>query len=537
MKNSKNYEGIILSIVMCFMLFVYAPLELFFMNQDEFFFDVYILLPVLLVLFGLILIPCMIVFALLKRKSEKAYTISLSLFFIMFICSYIQGNFLVKNLPILDGAWVEWNEYPMERLKCIGVWCIVSLIVWGAYRKLKVNTLKKGICLCSTCMGLMLLITIITLGVSEGHFEKKVILNTTTKDLFTMSSDQNFVILVLDAVDAKSLAEVIESNPKYSDIFDDFTAFNNTVGATPSTRESIPYLLSGIWYENQILFENYEKQAYNQSPLLKTLESEGYRMGLYEEELMLNDEGKERFNNIVICERGVNSYITFARWQIQMVGFKYAPFDLKRFCFVNPAAFNTLKLSPNEEEQFLASNIMFYERTKDEQISLTTDKCFKFIHLEGGHVPFQYNEAVERIDNGTYEDNLKACLTITNAYLNMLRNCGVYDNSVIIVMADHGYRNSMRANPILYVKGIDEQHEFSISDAPISYEDLQDAYIRLLQGSGSNETFPYQEGDVRERRFLCDIDGGDIVEYVQKGHATNMETMEETGNVYRLKEK
>ena len=87
-----------------------------------------------------------------------------------------------------------------------------------------------------------------------------------------------------------------------------------------------------------------------------------------------------------------------------------------------------------------------------------------------------------------------------------------------------------------YVKGIEEQHEFSISDAPISYEDLQDAYIRLLQGSGSNETFPYQEGDVRERRFLCDIDGGDIVEYVQKGHATNMETMEETGNVYRLKE-
>lgn len=39
-------EGSIwLSIVTCFMLFLYAPLELLFMNQDEFWWDAYLIFP------------------------------------------------------------------------------------------------------------------------------------------------------------------------------------------------------------------------------------------------------------------------------------------------------------------------------------------------------------------------------------------------------------------------------------------------------------------------------------------------------------
>ena len=218
-----------------------------------------------------------------------------------------------------------------------------------------------------------------------------------------------------------------------------------------------------------------------------------------------------------------------------MAGFKYAPFDLKRICFVNPAAFNTLKLSPNGEEQFTENNAVFYGKITDEEIELTQDKCFRFIHIEGGHVPFQYDEDVNIIEDGTYEDNLKACLTITGAYLDKLRESGVYDNSAIIVMADHGYENSMRSNPILYVKGVGEKHELVVSDAPISYEDLQGAYAKLLQGAQKDAVFPYREGDVRERRFIWHSQADFMEEYVQKGHATDMDTLEKTGRTYCLK--
>ena len=115
----------------------------------------------------------------------------------------------------------------------------------------------------------------------------------------------------------------------------------------------------------------------------------------------------------------------------------------------------------------------------------------------------------------------------------------MYDNSAIIVMADHGYSNIIgdyheQQNPIFFVKGMEESHDFSVSEAPISYEDLQEAYVRLLNGDGSDHIFDWKEGDQRERRFLF-YEGGEedhMIEYMQPGHASDADAMYETGNVY-----
>ena len=61
-------------------------------------------------------------------------------------------------------------------------------------------------------------------------------------------------------------------------------------------------------------------------------------------------------------------------------------------------------------------------------------------------------------------------MTVTMAYLNKLREAGVYDNSVIIILSDHGYNiegeavkvaqknenETGRQHPILFVKGLNE---------------------------------------------------------------------------------
>ena len=44
------YAGIVVFLALCFMLFLYAPIELYAYNQDEFWFDLYDLLPVILLL-------------------------------------------------------------------------------------------------------------------------------------------------------------------------------------------------------------------------------------------------------------------------------------------------------------------------------------------------------------------------------------------------------------------------------------------------------------------------------------------------------
>lgn len=188
---------------------------------------------------------------------------------------------------------------------------------------------------------------------------------------------------------------------------------------------------------------------------------------------------------------------------------------------------------------FTMSNSDFYDRVLHEEISLTDQKCFRYIHINGGHAPFIYNENVEEIapEDGTYEDNIKASLTITREYLDKLKESGVYDNSAIIVMADHGYgwgNYFNQQNPIFFVKGVGEKHEFRISDAPVSYMDMQQVYERLMNGAGCEEIFDWKSGDQRERRYIFYEHSNEdhMIEYMQPGRADDADAMYETGNVY-----
>ena len=520
--------GCFLAVATCFMLFLYAPLELLFTNQEEFFFDMYILLPPIICNFLLFLILSIGLFLLVKKS--KFYYVILGAYFTAFICLYVQGNFFADWLPTINGDIISWSDYPLERVKSIVLWIVVIALVYFVFKKKGKNFFERLIQIISACMGLMLLVTIIILCISTGGYQKKQILSTATaKNILTMSEDKNFVILVLDAVDSSVLNEMIEANTEYKELFTDFTYYTNAMGGYPYTVHSIPLILTGEWFEKQSEFEEFSKQAYKESPLFKKLEDEGYRIGVYEADFALGTGEENRFDNILDCERRIKSWFTFCRLQIQLTGYRYAPFDLKRVCCVYTNAFNTLKVMPDDEELFDYDNLFFYEKLCNEEIEIVNQKCFRFIHVEGAHAPYKYDADLNIIETGDYESSMKASMKLTETYLDKLKKNGVYDNSCIIVMADHGHGSGFNDNPILFIKGFNEHHEMKKDDAPISYDDLQEAYARLMSGKMSDEVFDYHEGDYRERRFLFQDDDNNpleiMEEYVQKGHAGNWDTL------------
>lgn len=541
MQNIRFFRGggIWLSISTCFMLFLFAPLELLFTNQDEFWFDAYLLVPIMSVIFGAACIVSILVFELLRKWNETLYRIGLVLYFAAFICLYVQGNLLTGSLPLLDGKPIDWSLYKAEYIQSYILWIGVAVIVVVIYWKASPRFFEKMVKVVSICMTLMFCVTLLTLALTNHGFEKKPGLGVTTKNMFQMSEDANLVVLLLDAVDARNMNEIFEMNPEYQDIFTDFTYFSNMLGAYPATRHSIPYILSGKWYQNETEFREYEAEAYATSPLFATLEENGWRIGLYEAELLSNDDGKGRFENVLPSKRGISNKLMFIKWQIQLTGFKYAPYCLKPHTFVNLKDFNTTKIPPEGETMFTMSNSEFYQKVINEKITYTDQKCFRFIHINGGHAPFIYNERVEEIppEEGSYDDNIKASLTITRDYLDKLKEAGVYDNSAIIVMADHGYgwgNYFGQQNPIFFVKGINEQHAFTTSDAPVSYMDMQEAFVRLMDGAGSDQIFDWKSGDHRERRYIFYEHSEEdyMVEYMQPGRADDADAMYETGNIY-----
>ena len=541
--------GIVIAIAIAFLVFLYAPVDLYCSNISEFWFDFGILIRASLGLFLISAVILSLVYVCLWLIHPVLYRIGLTGGFLGLICTYIQGNFLVKNLPPLDGTSIQWEEYTVLRTEDFVLWGIGLIVVVLMYIFLKKDMLSKAVMYLSGGLTLMLLITAVSVVFTSGALQEKVHYQYGADKEFVMSEDQNFVILLLDTVDSRTVTELLADHPEYNEIFRDFTYFENTVGAYSCTERAVPYILSGEWYENDEPFDDYMKRMYQVSPLFNTLQERGYNMELYDSELYMDDDVAAMFSNIHRVDLKLSSYTGFAKPLLKLIGFRYAPFELKKKCTFKTAAFAELITVENISEKLSSSELDHIFKGQLDTAGITTEdssKKFKFIHLNGAHVPYIYDKEMNIINewDGTYEQSTQATLFGAMDYVEQLRESGAYDNTTIIVMSDHGFNGNLAQNgdatwmrqcAMLLVKGRNEHHDtMQISQAPISFEDLQEAYVRLLDGEQSDSVFDWKEGDLRERRFLrySFLDDSHMQEYMQTGYASDMDTMILTGREY-----
>lgn len=534
--------GIFLSLAASFLLCMFAPMELYSTNVHEFTFDIRLLFPVVIKMFLIGFLASALIMTLLYLINERLYNIGLVVYFIAFVVIYIQGTYMAGSIPVLDGTPVDWSVFKKQNLATIIMFFIVTSICIGIVKLAKMKGMYKVTKIFSLFIFIILAFTMLyEFFDNHADIKKENDRYVSANKMFEMSEDQNFVILLLDCVDARVMNKLMESNPSYKDIFEDFTYYNNTMSTYPYTTQSIPFILTGQWYENEKSYESYCREAYENSPLFKELEKRDYSINLYEKDLP-GIGSYDRYDNIIYADAAKVKFKDFSLLELKAMGFKYFPYFMKEKFTYDNTDFNNLRYS-DDIEIFSDVDDKFYRFMNNTDVTKTDKKTFKFIHIEGGHSPYRYNERVERIPNATYETNVQASMTITKDYLDKLKESGVYDNSVIMVMADHGYEGGKnngidRQNPILFVKGVNEKHDMAVNEAPVSFDDLQDAYVKLLDGSKSDEIFPYKEGDERERRYIVYAlrDKEHMYEYIQTGHASDLSTLVSTGEIYKLKE-
>jgi len=545
--------AIFLSFTTSFMLFIFAPLEMYVSNTDEFWFDTRILMPFMIKDFLIFLTVSVVTFIVIYIFVEILYKILLYGYFVFFLIFYIHGNYMVNNLPPFDGTEVNWSLYTSEIMKSTIVCIVIAVLILGLNVFLKKEKFGKLISYTSIFLFLILSMTLSVLCITGDVFRKKEYVSFTRDDIFEMSEDTNFIIFLLDAIDAECFWEMWEKHPEYEKAMQDFTYYNNAMSGYAYTDHSLPLMISGEWYENKEPFEIYKRRAFGDSPFVNKLREEGYSISFYEDDVPFEIGTMDgKFANMTHTPYSLWDEPLFNTRIIKMVGIKYAPYLVKPFCWFDPMKLNHQKMPSNDEKIFTSSNGIFYEELKTEEITLVEGKRFKLIHLAGAHVPFKYDQYMNEIENADYYTCIEASMTITMKYLKKLKEAGVYDNSVILVLSDHGYNTSGdavnipqrdenqngRQHPILFIKGINESHELQISGAPISYEDLVGAYFKLLDGNFSDNVFEYKEGDYRERRYLLYKYLGEnhMVEYMQTGYAGDESTLISTGNVFDLQE-
>ena len=539
----KLLPGYILAFVTSFMFFIYEPIFMYSTNIEEFWFDLYKILGTNIFLF---LISCIIlifiytiIFFIDKKITKKNIILNIFtiIWFGLFLDLYIQGNYLIGDLPTLTGAEIVWNKYITQNIISIVLFILVFLILFILIRKFKfekIINLTKYISL--GVFGMLFVSLISILLTTEGVLKSKKAVYTTTENYGIYSKDENFIIFIVDTADSIEFNKIVESNQEYSNLFKDFTYYPDTLSAYPYTVNSIPYILTGVWNENETSYEDYCNKAYNESALLNTLIEKDFDINIYTEFLTWTDEKVNNVNNAHFVENGINRKKLISE-EIKYILFKYLPYPVKSVSNIEEMNFNSCRITNQKQKTYLFGNKPSYDLIKYTNFSKVDKKQFKFIHIEGPHLPYNLDKDLNKIKNGTYEQKIEASLTIINSYIQKLKDNNLYDNSNIIIMADHGCSPNDnpigRQNPILYIKGINETHEEMYeSDLPISFTDLSDAFLDLINGKNSEELFSNVEKD-RTRRFLFHHAPEYILEYIQTGKAWDEETLIKTGKEFK----
>ena len=540
--------GIALSVCLGFLTAVYAPLELYLPNQSEFWPTFSQLLGPMLFLFLCVTALGCLAFVGLRLLGKLPFYIALLVGFGVLLSLYIQGNFLTGGLPPFDGTVVDWSAASAERIKSIAAWLIPGAALLVVFLKCKRKLFRKIVSYGSIALLLILVLTLSTLLVTTPLSENDTYLTSTSQNAMKLSTDStNLVVIMLDAVDSDYFLEAIQTYPEFSDSFDDFTYYSDALSAYPFTLHSIPMILTGQWHENDQPYAQYAENAYSTSPLLNRLTEDGYQMGIYStlNNMFTTRTFEGRFDNQVAMNPEFTNFIDACKQVGKMAGIKYAPWDLKRYCYDILASLDYVKVIPNSMANAFDSYLpnWYITSTWENPLTLVEDPCFRFIHTSGAHIPFIYNKECSPISDATatYQDPVEACVTFADSYIKMLKKHGVYDNTILIFMADHGYdptEESLlnRFHPLFMVKGLNETgEEMVIDDTPVSYEHVMQAMLNLLDEVPSDEIFDAYVSDSRRLILYNYTEEHNMQEYTTTGHARDLLSKIPTGETYICK--
>ncbi len=544
-ENGKNW--LLLSLAISFMVCIFAPLETYFANKTEFWFEIKQILPIILVAFVVVCIVLCLIGMLFQKTKWSHYIYGFV--FCGMLYFYIQGNYVPRNYGVLNGVDIEWGSYTGYAITSIVL--ILFALVASAFIcfKVKEKIYSVGRLVC-TILILIQLVTISTLVLQSVTSDKEDVNNmvVTTKDMLNLSEEKNVIVFILDSFDSFVMQDMLagEQGEEYKDLFRNFVYYPDTVGGYPTTKGALPQILTGKWYENDKPYTDYVREAYINNPIYNSLEENDYSVGVYTDAGYLNPK-YEMYTNVEGGDYEIASYSSFAKKLYKLVAFNYMPHQLKQYFYTTSSEFDTVRKTSVAHSGYSYDVHNFYNILQKNGLSVTDEKnSFRVYHLEGIHAPYTFGESLDSQSNVNYEvyDEAAGNFTILKMYFDKLKDLDIYDKSTIVIMADHGY-TELGQNPLFMVKNTDDNHKFVISDVGMTYDYLDDIFISLAKGEKASETYI---GELSEnggqRRFIhYSWDNSwdrqylpNMVEYIVVGNPNDYSNFSATGKVFTSRE-
>ena len=431
---------------------------------------------------------------------------------------WAQGNLLLADYGLLDGGGIDLALHTWRTPLEAGLWVGVLLLA-VVFADVLIRVAPAASVALVTLQATVLLVPV-------GRVATVDVPSTPTAEtawrlpppeVYELSTTRNLIHIVLDMFPTYTFVDILDADrPTFDRDWPGFTFFANHLGAHRTTIGSMPAMLAGVAFRNEMPFDEFLTRH---PSIFHTLGQQGYRLRSLTS--YRNGHPSPSFPGAEAAVRydiprpygTYRDYVDVAAAQLLDLSlFRHAPHAFKPGIYRNGQWFFQQRIESRRGPEATAERPFgdaAFLREFASRITQGDDTpVYTLLHLGTPHLPVVTGEDCSYAYNPTpvpedYADQARCALSAVGDLFDRLRALDLYDRSAIIVTSDHGLdlfmpedRHPLRhmrtparitlgkiepdATPVLLVKPVDAQGPLQTSFAPTSITDVPATLLDLV---------------------------------------------------------
>jgi sulfatase-like protein len=420
-------------------LLLFGPHTIYSGNVQEFsapFWSLFVhLAPMILAIAGTLLLVGIV----LPAQVFEYYVVGLVA---LGVTIWAQGNLMVGDYGVLNGQDIDWSGHEWRNRYELALWIAVPIVSVMFARQIFSTAIFASRIL------IALQIALLAYTAAQADPEARAKWEGAPEAIFELSSTQNVFHFVLDGFQSDAFHDILEAERTLIDRqYAGFTFFENHMGAFPTTIVSIPAMLTGSVYRNQEPIKRFTAREFKRASIFRAMRDQGYQVDAVSG-LAYDRPSATNYYRLPTPYVTYDAYVRFAGWQLaDLALFRHSPHVLKPWVYNDQSwrlqtwfgqSIDTTgrRYMPVNGQAFLA------DYTKRMHVGHDRPN-YKYLHVGIPHWPVSVNADCEYIGarslrRPNYTGQARCGISRVGAFLDKLRQLGLYDSSLIVISSDHG---------------------------------------------------------------------------------------------------
>ena len=465
-----------------FTLFFFGPLDLAYISRNDISYSPLYILPVTGLIMGVVFLLLLLAATV---PGGKIHAILVSVYTGCSIAMYLQGAFMNPDLGTLDGHTINWTGLSKDMWLNFALWFIILLIPFLIHYLSNRFWRRFTTCI-SVILILMQSVSLITKIMDQVQYDKSNPPNyyLSKKDMFLLGRQKNVIVFVLDTVSNRDIELTAEKYPDILPQFKDFTCFDN---ANTQYMFTFPSLVDTLTRHDPVItafnHQKYVEEAWRNpaaEAFYTELRKNDFQTNFYVMDFDITQNLGSLQPYISNIQRYGNNYKIDRSALLNLYKlslYRYLPIAAKPFFYLYSEDVSQVVINPDalyDLDDFIREFPNIELEIGEQQ------NIFNLIHLQGSHKPYYMDEKGAIVGNWGHHrsstnmtDQVAGQLRLIGLYLWEMKANEVYDDSLIIIQADHGTNEDLTYDPqpIFWIKMPGSVNDsMNISRAPITIQ-------------------------------------------------------------------